>query len=38
MKEIPPYKQPEEKLAPLKLEESSNILTKKQVEVTGKEE
>ena len=38
MKEIPPHKQPEEKLAPLKLEESSNILTKKQVEVTGKEE
>ena len=37
MKEIPPYKQPEEKLAPLKLEEPSNTLTKKQVEVTRKE-
>ena len=37
MKEIPPHKQPEEKLAPLKLEEPSNTLTKKQVEVTRKE-
>ena len=37
MKEIPPHKQLEEKLAPLKLEEPSNILTKKQVEVTRKE-
>ena len=33
MKEIPPHKQPKEKLALLKLEELSNILTKKQVEV-----
>ena len=33
MKEIPPHKQPEEKVAPLKLEEPSNILIKKQVEV-----
>ena len=38
MKEIPPLKQPEEKLAPLKLEESSNTPIKKQVEVTSKEE
>ena len=38
MKEIPPHKQPEEKLAPLKLEEPSNTVTKKQVEVTRKEE
>ncbi|KAJ9705648.1 hypothetical protein PVL29_003626 [Vitis rotundifolia] len=38
MKEIPPHKQPKEKLAPLKLEEPSNTLTKKQVEVTRKEE
>ncbi|KAJ9704890.1 hypothetical protein PVL29_003102 [Vitis rotundifolia] len=37
MKKIPPHKQPEEKLAPFKLEEPSNILTKKQVEVTRKE-
>ena len=29
MKETPPHKQPEEKLAPLKLEEPSNILIKK---------
>ena len=38
MKEIPPHKQPEEKVAPLKLEEPSNILIKKQVEVTRKDE
>ena len=38
MKEIPPHKQPEEKVAPLKLEESLNILIKKQVEVTRKDE
>ena len=38
MKEIPPHKQPEEKIAPLKLEEPSNILIKKQVEITRKEE
>ncbi|KAJ9698825.1 hypothetical protein PVL29_007754 [Vitis rotundifolia] len=38
MKEIPPHKQPEEKIAPLKLEEPSNILIKKQVKVTRKEE
>ena len=38
MKEIPPHKQPEEKLASLKLEEPSNTLTKKQVKVTRKEE
>ena len=38
MKEIPPHKQPEEKLAPLKLEEPSNMLIKKQVEVIRKEE
>ena len=37
MKEIPPHKQPEKKWAPLKLEETSNTLTKKQVEVTRKE-
>ena len=36
MKEIPPHKQPKENLAPLKLEEPSNILIKKQVEVTRK--
>ena len=33
MKEIPPHKQPGGKITPLKLEEPSNILTKKQVEV-----
>ena len=38
MKEIPPHKQPGGKITPLKLEEPSNILTKKQVEVTRKEE
>ena len=38
MKEIPPHKQPKEKLAALKLEEPSNTLTKKQVEVTSKKE
>ena len=38
MKEIPPHKQPEKNLAPLKLEEPSNIFIKKQVEVTRKEE
>ena len=38
MKEIPPLKQLEEKLTPLKLEEPSNTLTKKQVKVTRKEE
>ena len=38
MKEIPPHKQLEEKLTPLKLEEPSNTLTKKQVKVTRKEE
>ena len=38
MKEIPPHKQLEEKLTPLKLEEPSNNLTKKQVKVTRKEE
>ena len=38
MKEIPPRKQPEEKLASLKLKEPSNTLTKKQVKVTRKEE
>ncbi|KAJ9678115.1 hypothetical protein PVL29_022876 [Vitis rotundifolia] len=37
MKEIPPPKQPEEKLAPLKLEEPSNTPIKKQVKVTSKE-
>ena len=37
-KEIPSHKQLREKLAPLKLEEPSNILTKKQVKVTWKEE
>ena len=37
MKEIPPHKQPKEKLALLKLKELSNILTKKQVKVTRKE-
>ena len=35
-KEIPSHKQLREKLAPLKLEEPSNILIKKQVEVTRK--
>ena len=38
MKEIPPHKQPGEKIAPLKLEGPSNILTKKQFKVTRKEE
>ena len=38
MKEIPPLKQPEEKLTPLKLEEPSSTPIKKQVEVTSKEE
>ena len=39
IKEIPPHKQPKEKLAPLKLEEEpSNTLTKKQVKVTRNEE
>ena len=38
MKEISPYKQPGEKIAPLKLEEPSNMLIKKQVEVIRKEE
>ena len=38
MKEIPPHKQPKEKLVALKLEEPLNTLTKKQVEVTRKEE
>ena len=37
-KEIPSHKQLREKIAPLKLEEPSNILTKKQVKVTWKEE
>ena len=38
MKEIPPFKQPEKKLAPLKLKEPLNTLIKKQTEVTSKEE
>ena len=38
MKEISPHKQPGEKIAPLKLEEPSNIFIKKHVEVTRKEE
>ena len=38
MKEIPPLKQLEEKLTPLKLEEPSSTPIKKQVEVTSKEE
>ncbi|KAJ9670494.1 hypothetical protein PVL29_026802 [Vitis rotundifolia] len=36
--EIPPLKQPEKKLAPLKLKEPSNTLIKKQTDFTSKEE